>query len=190
MIKQILHLLLLKIKSKRLTISLLATAHGSKTIIVGDDVRVGRFCLLKSNSKSSIKIGQKCVLHEGVIMRCFDSTIVIGTNTTINPYTVLYSAGGLYIGSNVLIATHVVMSAHNHEFKNKNMLIKKQGLSKLGIRIEDDVWIGANATILDGVCIGEGAVVAAGAVVAKNVAPYSVVGGVPAKEISQRIELS
>lgn len=189
MIKQILHLFLLKMKSKRLTISLLATVHGSKTILLGNDVRVGRFCLLKSNPRSSIKIGQKSVLHEGVIVRSFDSSIVIGSNTTINPYTVLYSAGGLSIGSNVLIATHVVISAHNHEFKNRNILIKKQGLSKLGIRIEDDVWIGANATILDGVIIGEGAVVAAGAVVTKNVAPFSVVGGVPAKEISQRIEL-
>ena len=107
-------------------------------------------------------------------------------NTTINPYTVIYSAGGISIGDNVLIATHVVMSAHNHIYKDRNLLIRKQGISKIGINIGNDVWIGANATILDGVSIGNGAIIAAGSVVTKDVMPYTIFAGVPARFLKNR----
>ncbi|MNG32136.1 Virginiamycin A acetyltransferase [compost metagenome] len=78
------------------------------------------------------------------------------------------------------------MSAENHVFSDKTKPIKEQGIYRQGITIEDDCWIGSNVTILDGVTIGTGSVVAAGAVVTKDVPPYSVVGGVPAKIIKER----
>ena len=59
--------------------------------------------------------------------------------------------------------------------------------TKGGIRIEDDVWIGSHSVILDGVNIGKGSVIAAGAIVDKNVAPYAIVGGVPARQIGNRL---
>ncbi|MBX9684740.1 MAG: acyltransferase [Hyphomicrobium sp.] len=112
--------------------------------------------------------------------------ITIGADCTVNPFTVLYGHGGLTIGNFVRIATHTVIVPANHIFADRDVPITKQGLSKLGVVIEDDVWIGAHVTILDGVTVGRGSVIAAGAVVNANVEPYSIVGGLPAKVIGQR----
>ena len=90
------------------------------------------------------------------------------------------------LGNNCLIGPNVVLAGENHVFDNKFTIIQSQGICSIGIVIKDNVWIGANATILDGVTIGKGSVIAAGAVVNKNVAPYSVVGGVPAKLLKKR----
>lgn len=133
-----------------------------------------------------VEVGANCEIHDGVILRSFDGEITIGNNSSLNPYCVLYGNGGINIGNNVRIATHTVFSAQNHVFSDCNVPIVEQGTSQLGISVEDDVWIGAQCTILDGVTIGEGSVVAAGAVVTKNVEPYSIVAGVPAKLIGRR----
>ena len=86
-----------------------------------------------------------------------------------------------------MIAPHVTLAAGNHNFSNLNVPMLKQGCnSKGGINIEDDVWIGANSVVVDGVTIGTGAVIAAGAVVTKNVPPYAIMAGVPAKKIDSR----
>lgn len=98
----------------------------------------------------------------------------------------LYGHGGLTIGNDVLIATHVVIIPANHVFERRDVTISAQGERRQGVTIEDDVWVAAHATILDGVRIGRGAVIAAGAVVNADVAPYAVVAGVPAKTIRYR----
>lgn len=133
-----------------------------------------------------VKCGKNTIFHLGTVIRAFSGQITIGENCSFNPYCVLYGDGGITIGNDVRIATHVVFSAQNHVFSNKHIEIYRQGINALGIVVEDDVWIGANSTILDGVIIGKGSVVAAGSVVTKNVEPYSVVGGVPAKLIKKR----
>lgn len=74
-----------------------------------------------------------------------------------------------------------------HNYLNKNKLIKFQGHTERDIIIGDDVWIGYGAQIMSGVTIGRGAVVAAGAVVTKDIPPYEVWGGVPAKKIKERV---
>jgi acetyltransferase-like isoleucine patch superfamily enzyme len=79
-----------------------------------------------------------------------------------------------------------VIVPSNHVFSDPDITIKDQGLTQIGITIEEDVWIGAGVRVLDGVVLGRGCVVAAGAVVTKSVAPRIVVGGVPAKQISTR----
>jgi acetyltransferase-like isoleucine patch superfamily enzyme len=93
----------------------------------------------------------------------------------------------LKIGDGVRIGAGTVIIPSNHVFSDPDVPIYLQGSAGTGICIEDDVWIGANCTILDGVHIGQGSVIAAGAVVNKDVAPYSVVGGVPARLIKKRV---
>ena len=90
------------------------------------------------------------------------------------------------IGSNVSIAPNVVIVGMNHVFSNLDDTIKSQGSTSKGIIFEDDVWIATNVSILDGITIGKGTVIAAGAVVNKDVPPYSVMAGVPAKVVKQR----
>jgi len=96
--------------------------------------------------------------------------------------------GGVEIGNNTRIAEKVSIHAMNHNYIDKNQLIVNQGRSAMGIKIGNDVWIGAGAKILDGIDLGDGCVVAAGSVVTKSVVSYSVVAGVPAKIINKRIK--
>lgn len=88
--------------------------------------------------------------------------------------------GPVSIGNHVNLAQGITVTALNHQFGQPDKLIADQGISTSQVVIEDDVWIGANAVILPGVTIGRHSVVAAGAVVTKDVPPYSMVAGVPA----------
>ncbi|MBD5082882.1 MAG: sugar O-acetyltransferase [Clostridiales bacterium] len=105
--------------------------------------------------------------------------IHLGENVFINSSCHFQDQGGIYIGNNVLIGHQVTLATLNH------MQLPKDRASMIpkAIHIGNDVWIGSNATILQGVTIGDGAIVAAGAVVSKDVAPNTIVGGVPAKFI-------
>src|SRR5690606_10426864 len=105
-------------------------------------------------------------------------------NTTINRNCCILAK--VKIGKDCSIAPNVIIVGANHLFKDSSATIKSQGVELKGIIIEDDVWIGANATILDGVIIRKGVVIAAGAVVHKDVDSFSIVGGVPAKIIGKR----
>lgn len=93
---------------------------------------------------------------------------------------------GFEIGDNVRIAAQVVIIPMNHIYEDPDTPIWKQGIRAKGIKIEDDVWIGAGAKILDGVTIGKGSVIGAGAVVTDDIPPYSVAVGVPARVIKKR----
>lgn len=94
--------------------------------------------------------------------------------------------GRISFGNHVLVGPNVVIRASNHRFDRTDTPIRDQGHSTGEITIEDDIWLGANVSVLGGVRIGRGAVVAAGAVVTKDVASFSVVGGVPARLIKMR----
>jgi acetyltransferase-like isoleucine patch superfamily enzyme len=86
-----------------------------------------------------------------------------------------------------MISPRVSIYAENHVFTDHTQTINSQGVIRKNVIIEDDCWIAANSIILAGVTIGKGSVVAAGSVVASDVAPYSVVGGVPARLIKKRL---
>lgn len=97
-------------------------------------------------------------------------------NTIIGPVT---------IGNHVNLAQGITVTGLNHNFEDITRPIDEQGVDTMAVTIEDDVWIGANAVILPGVTVGKHSVVAAGSVVSRNVPPYSVCAGVPAKVIKQ-----
>ena len=109
----------------------------------------------------------------------FGKNIHLGENVFINSGCRFQDQGGIYIGDNVLIGHNVVLATLNHEENPK----KRGNLAPAPIKIAADVWIGSNATVLPGVTIGKGAIVAAGAVVTKDVAENTVVGGIPARYI-------
>lgn len=112
--------------------------------------------------------------------------VEIGHNVLLNQETKIGAQNGVTIGNYVLISYNVNLVSADHSFQNPSFPILKQGLYGGPIKIEDDVFIGANAVVLPGVKIGRGAIVGANAVVTKNVEPYTIVGGVPAKFIKYR----
>lgn len=109
--------------------------------------------------------------------------VIIGDHTRIGLHNTII--GPVTIGSHVNLAQGITVTALNHNFEDSDKRIDEQGVSTAPVIIKDDIWIGANAVILPGVTIGNHSVVAAGAVVTKNVPPHSLVAGVPAKIIKQ-----
>ena len=107
--------------------------------------------------------------------------VMIGDHTRIGLHNTII--GPVEIGSHVNLAQGITVTALNHNFDDTEKRIDEQGVSTNPVTIEDDVWVGANAVILPGVTIGNHCVVAAGAVVTKDVPPHSLVAGVPAKVI-------
>jgi acetyltransferase-like isoleucine patch superfamily enzyme len=148
-----------------------------KNVQIASDVFITgpKFITLKEN----VMIGA----HSEIIP---SADVVIGSNTQLGGHLYLVAGGNITIGKNVLLGPGCKIVAFSHNYQEADRSIMSQGTSCKGITIEEDVWIGANVVVLDGVTISRGAVVGAGAVVTKNVSPYSVVGGVPAKEIKKR----
>ena len=105
----------------------------------------------------------------------------IGRSSVIGDHAILDARAGLTIGENVNLSTNVAIWTGQHDYQAPDF-----GFKSGPVHIEDYAWLSFRSTILPGVTVGEGAVVAAGAVVTKNVAPYTVVGGVPAKMIGTR----
>lgn len=173
-----------------------STFISPSAIFVGRDIYIGpnsriedrvfMRCGVHAPGYERIEIGSRCRIWHGVELHSWGGNILIGDRTSLNAYCMIYGLGGVKIGSHVRIATHVVIVASNHRFDRVDIPIKEQGVTARGITIEDDVWIGAGATILDGVRVEKGAVIAAGAVVNCDVPRFSVVGGVPARIIRLR----
>ena len=109
--------------------------------------------------------------------------VMIGDHTRIGLHNTII--GPVIIGSHVNLAQGITVTALNHIFEDSKKRIDEQGVSTSAVVIEDDIWIGANAVVLPGVTIGHHSVVAAGAVVTKDVPPHSLVAGIPAKVIKQ-----
>ena len=138
--------------------------------------------------KSSILNFKNIKLGKGVQINPFvtiwPTKLIIGDNVQINPGTAIY--GKVSIGNNVMIAPNCMIVGGNHGIENKGIpMIFQESLEK-GILIEDDVWIGANSTIVDGVRIAKGSVIGAGSVVTRDTQPFSVNVGVPSKIIKLR----
>jgi acetyltransferase-like isoleucine patch superfamily enzyme len=122
--------------------------------------------------------------------RPYAGEIHIGDRTSIQPYFHLAAAAPLHIGHDVLIASHVYISDHDHQFSEPNLHVAYQPLAVEPVQIGNYVWIGENVVILKGVTVGDNAVLGANSVVTKDVPPYAVVGGVPARIIKYRPQSS
>ena len=155
-----------------ISIAPLVTFRGLKSISLGSNVSFGELCSLYARSDknaSSISIGQEVSFNRNVMI-----------NADVN--------GQIKIDDKVLVGPNVVMRASGHRYDDLYVPIREQGHIGGKIHIKMGAWIGANAVILPNVAIGRGAIVAAGAVVTKDVKDYSVVGGVPSKSIKNRLE--
>ncbi len=129
----------------------------------------------------SLRMGDRSFAAHGCVLR---DRLEIGADVSLNPFVTL--AGRVRIGDGVRVASHASFFGFNHVFDDLETPIWLQGLDEQGIVVEDDVWIGTQVVVTDGVTIGAHSVVAAGAVVTRDVPPWSVVAGVPATVIADR----
>jgi acetyltransferase-like isoleucine patch superfamily enzyme len=156
-----------------------------RNISVHPTSRVAFSAMLDASAGGSIVIGARCDIGEGAVLDSHGGAIAIGDDCSVNPYAVLYGQGGLTIGSGVRIAAHAVLVPANHGI-DRDLPIFRQPQTKRGIVVEDDVWIGSGARILDGVTLAIGSVIGAGAVVTRSTEPYSINLGVPARQVGTR----
>ena len=143
-----------------------------KGLIFGDKVTIGSFAIIRP---TNIYGGEP-----GIGLK-------MGNNSNIGPYAYIGCSGYIEIGNNVMISPRVSIYSENHNFTDTALPMIQQGVSRSFVKIEDDCWIAANSVILAGVTIGRGSVVAAGSIVTKDVPPFSIVAGNPAKIIKSRV---
>lgn len=129
------------------------------------------------------EVGPQTLIEMGTIINNGVGDVIIGSNNLIGMSNTLI--GPLKLGDNIITAQHVVMSGLNHGYEDIHISIKDQPCTTAQITVEDDCWIGANVVITAGITIGKHAIVAAGSVVTKNVPPYTIVAGNPAKALKQ-----
>lgn len=142
-------------------------------LIFGDRVTVGRFAMIRPSGYYGRDVG--------VGLR-------VGSRSNIGANCYIGCSGGIEIGENVMMSPGVSLFAENHNFSRTDIPMKDQGVTRKAIVVEDDCWLASGSTILAGVRVRRGAVVAAGAVVTEDVPPYAIVGGVPAKVIGWRTQ--
>lgn len=163
---------------------------GSSCIEIGNGVNIFKGVRLdaKGHKHNKIDIQNWVTIERNVDIGSMDNTsIYIGENTYIAPGVCIAGQGDIHIGKNCMIAANSGIYANNHVFTDLSLPVKQQGTTREGIIIEDDCWLGHGVTVLDGVKIGKGSIIGAGAVVSKNIPPYSIAVGVPAKVIKDRV---
>ena len=133
-----------------------------------------------------VSLGQGVVFYPRISIRG-RGQLKMGDGCSINGGVIFGMTCDLTLGSHVMVADNVSFRTADHAYSDLVVPMMLQGERSLPIVVGDDVWIGANATILRGVVIGRGAIIAAHAVVSKDVQPYEIVGGVPAKKIGSRL---
>lgn len=140
-----------------------------------------------SKRKANIEIGENCVIKNKAIISCQSGNVSIGDNSALGRSAeIICHNADVKIGCWVRIAAGTILITNSHSYDDIELPIFQQPFVHKSIKIEDDVWIGRNVIILPGITIGKGSIVAAGAVVTKNIPSYSIFGGLPAKLIRKR----
>jgi acetyltransferase-like isoleucine patch superfamily enzyme len=166
--------------------------HG-RYVRAGRDLDIEEGCFINGHSRRGVTFGDRVTLGRGVMIAPTGllggppgEGLQVGDRSNLGHWAYVGCSGFISIGSDVLMGPRVALLAEDHNLGSADEPIKAQGVTRLPIAIEDDVWLGAGAIVTGGVTIGRGSVVAAGSVVTKDVAAYSVVAGVPAKLVRSR----
>lgn len=164
-------------------------------IFLGSKVRLRDGVFIDALSTDGVRLGDRSLLGRNARIECTGSIahigkgVSIGRDSTFGSDCYFGAAGGIEIGNDVMAGQYVRFHAENHNMSDTDRPIREQGVTHCGIRIDDDVWIGAGVVFLDGAIVGRGSVIAANAVVTAGEYPaYSILGGVPAKVIKSRIK--
>ncbi|MGB3308572.1 MAG: acyltransferase [Nodosilinea sp.] len=161
---------------------------GTKNIQISKGTRIRKGTCIDSR-------GNKIIFRDNVsidryvdirVFSGYGGSVEIGENSYIAPFVFIGGPGKVQIDRDCMIASHSTIIANNHNFDDLDIPINSQGFTCKGIHIEEGCWLGSGVRVLDGVTIGRGSVIGAGAVVTKDIPPFSIAAGVPAKVIRKR----
>ena len=137
----------------------------------------------KNHSKNSLKLKEGAFIESGCVVNTWHGNVFFGENSHIGINTIVIGPASIH--NNVHIAQNCFISGENHNYKDISQLLENRGFDIRPVTINQHVWIGANCTVLPGIIIGEHSVVGAGSVVTKDIPPFSVVVGNPARVIKK-----
>lgn len=169
-------------------VSLRHSAH----IVFSSGVTLERGVIIDGLSRDGVHLGKNVTIGPYSLLRASGLTtglavgVRIGDESAIDAYSFIGAGGGVTIGKHVIMGQHVSFHPENHASDRCDVPIKSQGVRRIGIVIEDDCWIGSNATFLDGAYVESGCVIGAGSVVRGRIPSYSVAVGVPARVVKSR----
>jgi len=149
----------------------------------GKNSRICRFTRMDVMPFNNFVLGNDSTIEDFTTINNGVGDVLIGDRVRIGMSNVLI--GPVTIGNDVMLAQNIVLSGLNHGYEDIKIVPHKQPVTKKKITLEDEVWIGANSVVVAGVTIGKHSVIAAGSVVTKNIPPYSVAVGNPARVIKQ-----
>jgi acetyltransferase-like isoleucine patch superfamily enzyme len=135
---------------------------------------------------ASIRIGRWVWIGTNNALRCHEGELYVGDKTIFGTDNTVNCYAGVYIGPECLFADSVYIVDFDHNYWDPVVAIRSQGINMKPIRLEGDIWVGEKATIIRGVTVGKGSVIGAMSLVNRDVPPYAVVGGIPAKVLAWR----
>lgn len=159
----------------------------NKGVSIGNNVSMNGTGVDRIYLGVSSSIGSHSILSVSGTLTSLGKGIFIGNNVGVGDFSHIGGAGGVEIGDDTIIGAYFSVHPENHNFHDKNELIRLQGVTRQGIKVGSNCWIGAKVTMLDGSIIGNGCVVAAGAVVRGVFRDDVVIGGVPARILKERV---
>lgn len=166
--------------------------QASNFLISQKGVEIGAYSFIDCLSKGGLRIGKGSKIGRFSIVRVsgtltdLGGEILIGSNVGIGDYAHIGGAGAVVIGDDTITGAYLSIHPENHVYDSFDIPIREQGVSRKGISIGENCWLGAKVTLLDGSSIGNGCIVAAGSVVTKKFGDNLIVGGVPAKVLKER----
>jgi acetyltransferase-like isoleucine patch superfamily enzyme len=164
----------------------------ARRIEIGRYATIGDGAILSGLGCSGLRVGARATI--GAYSRLIVGTDVarpgrhihIGDRCGIGEYSSVGGSGGVSIGRDTIIGQYFSAHPENHNFEDLSRPIREQGTTRMPIDIEEDCWLGARVTVLGGVTIGKGSVIAAGSVITRDVPPFSIVAGVPGRVVGSR----
>lgn len=152
-------------------------------VSLGDNVIIDDLCLLdaKGEDNEGIVIGDGVFLGRNTILSCKNGNIIIGDGANIGFNCEIFSSSEVRLGRNAMIAAYSYVIGGSHEFSGRHTPFVEQKEISSGVRLDENVWLGAGVKVLDGVSIGRDTLVGAGAVVSESLPPGVVAVGMPAR---------
>ena len=158
----------------------------NKTVRIGKNVSMNLSSSFFNFTNGEIILENNCLISSGVIFDAYGGRVHLGERVFIGPNVIIYGHGNVKIGNDCLIAMGCKIISANHSIPSQEKLIRLSVDVKKEIEIGEDVWLGADVKVLAGVTIGKGCIVGAGSVITKNLEPFTIAVGVPARVIGYR----